>query len=140
MNFRNLMILTAITAIGFGLGFVIAPMQLGSLFGMSSTPTSNFAFRLYATALIGVGLLAWLIRQSKNDDIQRPVLTALVVTDFGVFLAVLFAQLAGLMNWGPVVSRSWAHSDILVSWASCWFGSKAKTRLLRLLLPLRGAR
>lgn len=98
MNFRNLMIITAVTAIGIGAGFVLVPMQLGSLFGMSSTQTSNIAFRLYGTSLLGVGLLAWLIRQSEENEIQRPVLTAFFVTDFGGFLVVLFAQLAGLMN------------------------------------------
>jgi hypothetical protein len=71
MNFRNLMIVHAVTTIGFGTGFVIAPTQLGSLFDMSSTPTSDFAFRLYATALIGIGLLAWLIRQSEDYDSKR---------------------------------------------------------------------
>ena len=74
MNFRNLMIVTAVTTIGFGAGFVIAPTQLGSLYGMSSTPTSELALRMYATVLIGIGLLAWLIRQSQDSDIQKPVL------------------------------------------------------------------
>jgi len=106
MNFRNLMIVHTITAIRFGAGFVIAPTQLSSLFDMSSTLTSDFAFRLYAIAWIGVGLLAWLIRQSEDYDIQEPVLTALFVTDFGGFLVVLFAQVAGLMNalgWSVVI-------------------------------------
>lgn len=106
MNFRNLMIVHTVTAIGFGAGFIIAPTLLGSLFDMSSTPTSNFAFRLYAIALIGIGLLAWLIRQSEDHDIQKPVLTALLVTDFGGFLVALFAQSGGLMNalgWSVVI-------------------------------------
>ena len=106
MNFRNLMIVTAVTTIGFGAGFVIAPTQLGSLYGMSSTPTSEFALRMYATVLIGIGLLAWLIRQSQDSDIQKSALFAFFVTDFGGFLVVLFAQLAGLMNalgWSVVV-------------------------------------
>jgi len=98
MSFRNLMIVTAVSATAFGLGFIIAPTQLGSLFGMSSTPTSDFAFRLYAMALIGVGLLAWLIRQADDHATQKPILTAFFVMDFGGFLVMLYAQLAGLMN------------------------------------------
>ena len=35
MNFRNLMIVTAVTTIGFGAGFVIAPTQLGSFSNMA---------------------------------------------------------------------------------------------------------
>jgi len=98
MNFRNLMIATAIATIGFGAGFIIAPASLGSLYGLSSTPTSEFALRMYATALIGIGLLAWLIRQSQSSNIQNPVLLAFFVTDFGGFLVALFSKLAGMMN------------------------------------------
>ena len=106
MNFHTLMIATAVATIGFGAGFIIAPTSLGSLYGLSSTPTSEFALRMYATALIGIGLLAWLIRQSQNRDIQKPVLLAFFVTDFGGLLVALFANLAGMMNalgWSLVV-------------------------------------
>ena len=109
MNFRNLMIIAAVTAIVFGAGFALAPMQLSSLFDISSTSASDFAFRLYGTALIGIGLLGWLARQSKNSDIQKAILTGLFVTDFGGFLVVLFAKLAGLMN-----AFGWAIAFLLL--------------------------
>jgi hypothetical protein len=98
MNFRNLMVVTAVSAIGFGVGFIILPAHLGSLFGMSSTPMSDLAFRLYATALIGIGVLTWLIRKADDYDNQKPILTGLLVTDFGGFLVMLYAQLAGVLN------------------------------------------
>ncbi len=98
MNFRNLMIVTAATTMAFGTGFVIAPRQLGSLYGLSSTPTSELALRMFATHAIGIGLLAWLIKGSQESNIQKPVLLAFFVTDFGGFLVLLFGQLAGLMN------------------------------------------
>ena len=106
MNFHNLMIVTAVTAIGFGAGFVIAPTPLGAIYGMSSTPISVLALRMFATGRIGIGLLAWLIRKSQDSDLQKSVLLAFIVTDFGAFLVVLFAQLAGLLNvlgWSVVV-------------------------------------
>ncbi len=73
---------------------------------MSSTSTSELAWRMYGTALIGIGLLAWLIRQSQDSDIQKPVLLAFFVTDFGGFLVVFVGQLANMMNalgWSVVV-------------------------------------
>ncbi len=106
MNFRNLMMFTAVATILFGAGFLLAPAQLGSLFAISTTPTSIFALRLYATSLLGIGLLAWLVRPSQDRDLHRPVLLSFFVTDFGGFLVLLFAQLAGLMNalgWFVVV-------------------------------------
>lgn len=109
MNFRNLMIVSAVAAIGFGAGFIMAPSQLTALFGMASTPTTDFAFRLYATALIGIGVLAWLVREVEDDDNQKPVLTALFITDFAGFLVMLYAQLTGLMN-----ALGWAVAILLL--------------------------
>ena len=98
MNFRNLMILNAVTGILFGAGFVVLPGLLSTLFGIAATPTSDFALRMYGAAVLGYGLLGWLIRQVTDREVQKPVLTAVLVTDFGGFLVVLFAVLAGLMN------------------------------------------
>ena len=106
MNFRYLMIVNAVTGILFGAGFVVAPGLLSSLFGIAATPVSDFALRMYGAAVLGYGLLGWLVRWNTDRDLQKPVLTAVLVTDFGGFLAVLFAQLSGLMNalgWSVVV-------------------------------------
>ena len=106
MNFHNLMIITAITTIGFGTGFIIAPKALIALYGLSSTPIIEFSLRLYATAIFGIGALALLIRHAQNKDIQKAVLLAFFIIDFGGFLVALFANVAGLMNflgWSLVV-------------------------------------
>jgi len=106
MNFRNLMIINAVTGILFGAGFLIMPGLLSSLFGIAATPTSDFALRMYGAAILGYGLLGWLIRQARDGVVQKPVLTAVFVKDFGGFLVLLFAQLAGLMNafgWSVVI-------------------------------------
>jgi len=46
----------------------------------------------------GIAALSWQIRHSQDGDIQKPVLLAFFITDFGGFLVMLFAQLRGLMN------------------------------------------
>ena len=106
MNFRNLMIINAVTGILFGAGFLVIPGVLNSLFGIAATPTSDFALRMYGAAIFGYGLLGWLIRQARDCEVQKPVLTAVFVTDFGGFLVLLFAQLTGLMNafgWSVII-------------------------------------
>ena len=118
MNFRIIMIATAVATIAFGAGFIISPASLSSVYGLSSTPTNEFVLRLYAMALIGIGLLAWLFRQSQNRDTQKRLLLAFFVTDFGGFIVALFAKLAGMMNmfgWSLVVllllfSAAYAYS------------------------------
>ena len=106
MTFRMLMIVTAVVTIGFGTGFIIAPAQLVFLYGLSSTPVIEFALRLYATALIGIGVLAWLFRKSHEISLQRRVLAAFFIIDFGGLLVALLANLSGILNflgWSLVI-------------------------------------
>jgi hypothetical protein len=106
MNFKNLMIATAIATICFGVGFIISPTFLGSLYGITTTVVSEFALRLYATALIGIGILAWLFRQTQNREVKRAILIAFMVIDGGGFFVALTANLGGIMNafgWSLVV-------------------------------------
>jgi len=106
MNFQTLMIATAVATICFGVGFILSPAFLGSLYGLSTTSISEFALRMYATVLIGIGILAWLIRLSQDRDVQKTVLIAFFVIDFGGFLVAFIAKLAGMMNalgWSLVV-------------------------------------
>ena len=98
MNFRNVMILSAVTALAFGAAFVIVPGLLGSLLGLATTPAVILMARLYGTALLGIGLLSWLIKDVTERRVQQPVLLTFIVTDFGGFLVLLVGQLNGLMN------------------------------------------
>jgi hypothetical protein len=98
MNFRNMMILTTVSAFTFGAGFVVVPVSLASIFGLTMSPTAELIARLYGVALIGIGLLAWLVQNSQDDAIQKPLLLSLFITDFGGFVFMLVAQLSGLMN------------------------------------------
>jgi hypothetical protein len=98
MNFRNLMIITTVSTFAFGAGFVVVPEPLASIFGLTMSPTAELIARLYGVALIGIGLLAWLVQNSQDDAIQKPLLLSLFVTDFGGFVFMLLAELSGLMN------------------------------------------
>ena len=98
MNFRNVMILSAVSALAFGAAFVIVPGLLGSLLGLATTPAVILMARLYGTALLGIGLLSWLIKDVTERRVQQPVLLTFIVTDFGGFLVLLVGQLNGLMN------------------------------------------
>lgn len=98
MTFRNLMILTMVSTSVFGAGFVIAPVPFASLLGLTLSPTAELIARQYGSALVGIGLLAWSVRNSQDETIQRPFLLSLFVTDFGGFIFMLLAQLSGLMN------------------------------------------
>ena len=117
MNFRNLMIVSAVSGFVFGAAFVIVPGLLGSLLGLATTPAVVLVARLYGTALLGVGILSWLVKDMTERTTQQPILLAFLVIDFGGFLVLLMSLLSGLMNvlgWFIaifllVMSAAWAY-------------------------------
>ncbi len=98
MNFRNLMIVSAVLAFGFGIGFVLIPEPLASLYGLTLTPGGIFIARLLGVEFMGYGLLAWFVRNAKDSDACRAILLAFFVTDAVGFIVALLCQLSGIMN------------------------------------------
>jgi hypothetical protein len=98
MNFKNLMVISAVLALVFGMGFLILPGPLASLYGLALSPSGVFIARLLGVELAGYGLLAWFIRNIVDAQIQRPILLAFFITDGIGFIVALLTQLAGLIN------------------------------------------
>lgn len=98
MNFRNLMIISAVLALGFGIGFLALPDFLASLYGLDLTRAGTFVARLLGVELAGYGILAWFLRHVLELHVQRLVLLAFFITDASGFILSLLSQLSGLMN------------------------------------------
>ena len=64
MKLKSLFVFNAITAIIFGVGSVLAPQALVSLFGDTLNPTGMLMMRYGGAWLIGIGLLAGFHQQS----------------------------------------------------------------------------
>lgn len=98
MNFRNLMIVSAALALGFGVGFALIPEPLASLYGLALTPVGTFIARLLGVEFMGYGLLAWFVRNAVDSEIRRAILLAFFITDATGFLVALLGQLSSMMN------------------------------------------
>lgn len=64
MKLKSLFVFNAITAIIFGVGSVLAPQALVSLFGATLNPAGMLMMRYGGAWLIGIGLLACFRQQS----------------------------------------------------------------------------
>ena len=98
MTFRNLMIVSTVISLGFGVAFVLMPALLASLYGLGLTPAGTVMARLLGVEISGYGLLAWLLRNASDSEARRAILLAFFITDATGFVVSLLIQLAGLMN------------------------------------------
>src|SRR5437763_9578750 len=67
------MLLHAILALAFGIGFVLAPASMLALYGVATDPAGTFMARLWGAAAIQVGLAAWLARRDMDRPARRAV-------------------------------------------------------------------
>src|SRR5881628_3054415 len=67
------MLLHAMLALAFGIGFVLAPASVLALYGVATDPAGTFMARLWGAAAIQIGLAAWLARKDMDTPARRAV-------------------------------------------------------------------
>jgi hypothetical protein len=98
MKLKHLFILNAFVSCLSGSRAVLMPVTMVSLFGV--TPGSAVVFMAQYAGLgsIAMGLIAWFARNVKDDDAQRAITTALLITNaIGAIISVL-GTLSGAMK------------------------------------------
>lgn len=107
--FRALCLLTTILAVPFGLACMVAPEFVFGQFGMKLDAAAAGIARGYAATALGLGLTAFLMRDTKDRVAQG----ALIVGTLVFNVAELFAQVplwyAGLANnsvWGTIAGHA----------------------------------
>jgi len=106
MTLRNWMSVKAVICVLFGVGFVILPGTLLSLYGISLDEAGIFITRLFGQAFILLGLLLWLARNTTEPSTQRAFALSVFVGDAIGFVVALVAQLSGIVNalgWVTVI-------------------------------------
>ena len=108
MTYRNVLTVSAILSFLFGLGFMLMPGQLVTLYNVQLDDAGRFVGQLYGVTLFGFGVLNWFAREFADGSVQRALLTANFLTAALGFLFSLFGQLGGVagvnaLGWSTVL-------------------------------------
>jgi hypothetical protein len=105
MKVRTLMIAQALVATIVGLVFTFIPAQMLSTYGITSNIALDYMGQLYGAALLGIGVLAWLAKDSTASEAGKAILTGFCVASAIGFVVTLIGQLGGAVNvmgWSTV--------------------------------------
>lgn len=106
MKLKYWMAAKAIVEVIFGIGFVLLPVALGSLFGMTLNSGGALMAQLFGAAFIFGSIVLWLARNLTESDVAaRAIIIAVVVSNTIGFIVTLIASLSGVWNalgWLPV--------------------------------------
>lgn len=105
MKLGNLLVLNAALALAFGVGFVLVPGTVLSLYGITPGPAVNLAGQYFGVELIAVGLLCWFARNVVDSAAQKAMILAFLIADAIGLIVSIMGTLSGVFNalgWSAV--------------------------------------
>lgn len=105
MKINTLMVINAIVALIFGAGFILAPGQVVSIYGVEETAALKYIGQLFGAALLGFAVLTWSARNSPESESRAAIVLALFIADAVGFVLALIGQLGDVVNalgWSTV--------------------------------------
>jgi hypothetical protein len=119
MKLSNLFIFNAVVALAFGIGFVLLPATVLTVFGVEISPSVNLAGQLFGVELIAVGLLSWFVRNATDSAVLPGIILALLVADVLGLIVTTMGTLSGVLNtlgWSTVI----IYLVLVVGYAYFW--------------------
>jgi hypothetical protein len=90
--------LNAISALVFGLAFLLVPVALGNLYGGELNDAGVYVARLFGAIIIGYCLISWLARNAGESDARRVIVNAFFVSWAIGLVVTLITQFSGVVN------------------------------------------
>jgi hypothetical protein len=98
MNVRTMLTVNTLLALLFGIGFLILPGVILPIFGIAADPATMLMAELLGAALIGIGVVTWLVKDSGFTPPVRAIVTGLLVFNVLGFIVSLLAVVNGVTN------------------------------------------
>jgi hypothetical protein len=105
MKFSTLLPVNAVVALVYGIGLVLLPSTLLSMYGVTPGPAVNLASQLFGVELLHVGLICWFARNVSDGPAQRALILASLIGQVIGLIVALMGTLSGVFNavgWSAV--------------------------------------
>ena len=94
-----------VIAIAFGLSFLLVPAMVLHMYGAPTDPATVLMSRFFGVALLQVGLILYLLRETRDAGTQRSMALAGVVGSIAGTVVSLMGVMGGVVNalgWSTV--------------------------------------
>jgi len=106
MKLRFWMAAKSVVEIVFGIGFLLAPVWLADMFGMTLDESGTLMARLFGTVFTFGAIVLWLAQSAaRSEKAVQAIIIGVVISNLIGFIVTLMASLAGTWNalgWLPV--------------------------------------
>ncbi|MGB2897368.1 MAG: hypothetical protein WBB65_14545 [Anaerolineales bacterium] len=104
MKLSHVFSFNALVALVYAIGFVIGPNTVMGLHGLPEGETQALMARYFGVALIGLGLIAWFVKDVAHPPLKDGITISLFLSSVIGFVLSIQATLSGQMNalgWLP---------------------------------------
>lgn len=104
-----LLLVTGVVEVMVGIGFLLTPgVVLVVLLGIKQAPSETlFVGRITGAAILGIGLVSWLMRTDTAQWSQRRLISGITVYTIAAAVLLVFAgvssNMVGIMLWPGVI-------------------------------------
>ena len=126
MRLSTLLLFGGVLALVFGLGFLLVPRPMLTLYGVPTDPSVVLMARFFGAALVQIGLVLYLIRDVGDPRTQRGVVIGSFIGSVAGLVVALTGQFWGLVNqfgWSTVA----IYGLLTFGYGSIMFGRPAST-------------
>jgi len=126
MRLSTLLLFGGVLALVFGLGFLLVPRPMLTLYGVPTDPSVVLMARFFGAALVQIGLVLYLIRDVGDPRTQRGVVIGSFIGSVAGLVVALTGQFWGLVNqfgWSTVA----IYALLTFGYGSIMFGRPAST-------------
>ena len=126
MRLSTLLLIGGLLALVFGLGFLLVPRPMLTLYGVPTDPSVVLMARFFGAALTQLGLVLYLIRDVGDPRTQRGVVIGSFIGSVAGLVVALTGQFWGLVNqfgWSTVA----IYALLTLGYGSIMFGRPAST-------------
>lgn len=105
MKFSNVVVVNAVIALVYGIGLVLVPSTVLSIYGVTPGPAVNLASQLIGVEMIHVGLICWLARNVSDGPAQKAIILASLIGQLIAVIVSTMGTLSGVFSavgWSAV--------------------------------------
>ena len=109
MTIKTYFTIISVIGIVFGVGFLLAPAQLGLIYSVNESPDVELAHRFFGGALLAWALTGWFAKDFHDLAALRGILISFAIGHAAGLLVTVFGVLSGLLN-----SLAWLNALIFL--------------------------
>ena len=98
MKLKTFLIITAVGAFAFGVGFFLVPAQIPAMHGITADEGMKHMAQNFGSALLALAAISWMARNAPDSIARRAIVLGLFVYWTFGSISTILVQLKGIPN------------------------------------------